>query len=216
MKRVMQLAVAIAIAAIAVGGTQAVLATHQPANKVVAAGDKLIPIGPGANQTILTATLKTSKPEDLILHVALECSITTALVTSNSDPSSSSEGDIRVWVEIDGVTVPINSISNPPQPPPAAGDPASDGVTFCNRTYSRTVMDQESPPDGQDREQDMIETKTSNAFNWLRLNMQSGSHTIKVKATLTTTVTGDASAEALIGNRSLIATPEKLANDATF
>jgi len=215
MKRVMQLAVAIAIAAIAIGGTQAVLATHQPANKVVAAGDKLAVVAPQTATPILSATLRTSKPEDLILQVSLECSITTALVTSNSDPSSSSEGDVRVWVEIDGVRVPINSISNPPQPPPAAGDP-SDEVTFCNRTYSRTVMDQENPPDGQDREQDFIKTKTSNAFNWLRLNMQSGIHTIVVKATLTTTVTGDASAEALIGNRSLIVEPTKLANDATI
>jgi hypothetical protein len=215
MKRVMQLAVAIAIAAIAIGGTQAVLATHQPANKVVAAGDKLAVVAPQTATPILSATLRTSKPEDLILQVSLECSITTALVTSNSDPSSSSEGDVRVWVEIDGVRVPINSISNPPQPPPAAGDP-SDEVTFCNRTYSRTVMDQENPPDGQDREQDFIKTKTSNAFNWLRLNMQSGTHTIVVKATLTTTVTGDASAEALIGNRSLIVEPTKLANDATI
>jgi hypothetical protein len=215
MKRVMQLAVAVAIAAIAIGGTQAVLATHQPANKVVAAGDKLAVVAPQTAVPILSATLRTSKPEDLILQVSLECSITTALVTSNSDPSSSSEGDIRVWVEIDGVRVPINSISNPPQPPPAAGDP-SDEVTFCNRTYSRTVMDQENPPDGQDREEDFIKTKTSNAFNWLRLNMQSGVHTIVVKATLTTTVTGDASAEALIGNRSLIVEPAKLANDATI
>jgi hypothetical protein len=211
----MQLAVAIAIAAIAIGGTQAVLATHQPADKVVAAGDKLAVVAPQTAVPILSATLRTSKPEDLILQVSLECSITTALVTSNSDPSSSSEGDIRVWVEIDGVRVPINSISNPPQPPPAAGDP-SDEVTFCNRTYSRTVMDQENPPDGQDREEDFIKTKTSNAFNWLRLNMQSGTHTIVVKATLTTTVTGDASAEALIGNRSLIVEPAKLANDATI
>jgi hypothetical protein len=215
MKRVMQLAAAIAVAAIAVGGSQAVFATHTPANKVVAAGDKLVVTGPNTAVPILSATLKTSKPEDLILQVALECSITTALVTSNDDPSSSASGDIRVWVEIDGVRVPINSISNPPQPPPAAGDP-TDEVTFCNRTYSRTVMDQENPPNGQDRVEDFIDTKTSNAFNWLRLNMQSGSHTIVVKATLTESTTGDATAEALIGNRSLIVEPTKLANDASI
>jgi hypothetical protein len=215
MKKVVPLTVAIALAALIVGGTQGVFATHAPANKVVAAGDKMVVTGPQTATPILSATLRTSKPEDLILQVALECSITTALVTSNDDPSSSASGDIRVWVEIDGVRVPINSISNPPQPPPAAGDP-SDEVTFCNRTYSRTVMDQESPPNGQDREQDFIETKTSNAFNWLRLNMQSGIHTIVVKATLTTSVTGDATAEALIGNRSLIVEPTKLANDASI
>jgi len=37
-----------------------------------------------------------------------------------------------------------------------------------------------------------------------------------VKATLTESTTGDATAEALIGNRSLIVEPTKLANDASI
>jgi hypothetical protein len=111
--------------------------------------------------------------------------------------------------------VPINSVSNPPQPPPAAGD-KSDQVTFCSRTYSRTVTDAEDPLDGQDIEDDFIDTKNANSFNWLRLNMGSGAHTIVVKATLTEATNGDATAEAVIGNRSLIVEPEKLANDATI
>jgi hypothetical protein len=122
---------------------------------------------------------------------------------------------VRAWVEIDGKIVPINSVSNPPQPPPAAGDD-TDKVTFCNRTYSRTVTDAEDPLDGQDIEDDFIDTKNANSFNWLRLNMGSGTHTIVVKATLTEATNGDATAEAVIGNRSLIVEPEKLANDATI
>jgi hypothetical protein len=219
MKRVMQLAVAIAIAAIAIGGTQAVFATHTPADKVVASGSKTQVLGPGDQVPILTATLKTSKPTDLILSVAMECSIFTRLVTGPSDQggadTATASGVIRAWVEIDGKIVPINSVSNPPQPPPAAGDD-TDKVTFCNRTYSRTVTDAENPLDGQDIEDDFIDTKNANSFNWLRLNMGAGAHTIVVKATLTEATNGDATAEAVIGNRSLIVEPEKLANDATI
>jgi hypothetical protein len=46
--------------------------------------------------------------------------------------------------------------------------------------------------------------------------MGSGTHTIVVKATLTEATNGDATAEAVIGNRSLIVEPETLANDATI
>jgi hypothetical protein len=200
--------------------SQGVFATHAPANKVVAAGDTLAVFGPGAAVPILSATLRTSKPTDLILNVNMECSIFTRLITGPSGnggtDTASATGDIRAWVEIDNQVVPINRISNPPQNPPPPGNIATDSVTFCNRTYSRTVTDAENPLDGQDIEDDYIDTKNANSFTWLRLNMGSGIHTIVVKATLTETVTGDATAEAVIGNRPLIAEPEKLANDATI
>lgn len=195
--------------------SQGVFATHLPADKVVAAGSKIVVLGPQAEATILTATLRTSKPTDLILSVAMECSILTRLTTNDMNSVSSAEGQVRAWVEIDGVIVPINSVSSPPQNPPAAGTD-DDKVTFCNRKYQRSVTDQEDPLDGQDQEADFIDTKNSNSFNWLRLNMGAGPHRIVVKATLTETMMGDATAEAMIGNRSLIAEPEKLANDATI
>lgn len=194
-------------------------ATHQPADKVVAAGSKLEVIGPNAETTILTSTLRTSKPTDLILAVSMECSIFTRLVTGPSGDggtdSATAAGHIRVWVEIDGQIVPINSMSEPPQLTPPGGS-EDDKVTFCNRTYSRTVTDAEDPLDGQDIEDDYIATKNANAFNWLRLNLGSGVHTIVVKATLLQQTAGDATAEAVIGNRSLIVEPAKLANDATI
>ena len=209
-----------ALVGVILASSQGVFATHTPADKVVASGSTLQEFGPGANVPILSATLRTSKPTDLILNVNMECSIFTQLITGPSadggSDTATATGDIRAWIEIDGVTVPINSVSSPPQNPPGPGDPARDGVTFCNRTYSRTVTDAENPLDGQDIEDDYIDTKNSNSFSWLRLNMGSGIHTIVVKATLTQSTTGDATARAVIGNRSLIVEPEKLANDATI
>lgn len=197
-------------------GTLVAGATHSPADKVVAAGSKLVVLGPNEEATILTATLRSSKPTDLILLVAMECSIFTRLVTGPSSDggtdSATASGHIRAWVEI---VVPVNSSSDSSQPPPEPGND-SDKVTFCNRTYSRTVTDAEDPLDGQDIEDDFIDTKNSNSFNWLRLNLGSGIHSIVVKATLLQATDGDATAEAAIGNRSLIAVPSKLANDATI
>jgi hypothetical protein len=205
-----------ALVGVILASSQGVFATHAPANKVVAAGSTVQTIAVNATVPILTATLRTSKPTDLILNVNMECSILTQL-TTGPGPSDTAQasGDIRAWVEIDGAIVPINSISSPPQnPPPPGGE--RDKVTFCNRTYSRTVTDMETGMDGTDEERDYIDTKSSNSFTWLRLNMGSGIHTIVVKATLTTGTLGDATATAYIGNRSLIAEPEKLANDATI
>ena len=194
-------------------------ATHQPADKVVAAGSTIEVIGPNTETTILTSTLRTSKPTDLILAVSMECSIFTGLVTGPSTDggtdSATAAGHIRAWIEIDGQIVPVNSMSEPPQLTPTGGS-EDDKVTFCNRTYSRTVTDSENLLDGQDIEDDYIATKNANAFNWLRLNLGSGVHEIVVKATLLQETAGDATAEAVIGNRSLIVEPAKLANDATI
>jgi hypothetical protein len=210
-----------ALVGVILASSQGVFATHTPADKVVASGSKMVVMGPSIPVTILTATLKTSKPTDLILGVNMECSIFTSLVTGGTgvmgSDTATATGDIRAWVEIDDVIVPINSVSNPPQPPPPPGNP-TDGVTFCNRTYSRTVSDTENPLDGQDMESDFIDTKSSNSFTWLRLNLGNlpAPHKIEVVATLTESATPDATAQAVIGNRSLIVEPAKLANDATI
>lgn len=211
-----------ALVGVILASSQGVFATHTPADKVVASGSTLAVMGPGAALPILTATIKTSKPTDLILNVNMECSILTSLVTGGTgvmgSDTATATGDIRAWVEIDGQVVPINSVSNPPQNPPPSGNAARDGVTFCNRTYSRTVSDTENPLDGQDMESDFIDTKSSNSFTWLRLNLGNlpSPHRIVVMATLTEAATPDATAQAVIGNRSLIVEPAKLANDATI
>jgi|GEM_PF-2257279 len=197
------------------GGSQA-----QPADKVVASGSKLVVMGPNAETTILSASMKTSGPTDLILSVTMECSIFTQLTTGPSEEggtdSAMAAGHIRAWVEIDGAIVPVNSDSANPTP-----GTEDDKVTFCNRAYQRTVEDAEDTllqpnGDGQDIEDDYIATKDANAFNWLRLNLGSGEHTIVVKATLLQETDGDATAQAAIGNRLLVAEPSKLANNAVI
>jgi len=190
-------------------------ATHLPADKVVASGSKVEVVSPNAEVTLLSATLRSSAPSDLILSVTMECSIFTQLITGPSDKGGSdtalAAGTVRAWVEVDGVIVPVNDSSDGAH----AGN-ESDKVTFCNRVYSRTVTDSEDPLDGQDIEDDYIRTKAANSFNWLRLNVGSGVHTITVKGTLSQETQGDATAQAAVGNRSLIVEPAKLANDAAI
>ncbi len=198
-------------------GTIAV-AGGTPANKVVAAGSKTQVIAPGSNVTILSGIMRTSKPKDVIMQVALECSILTQLKTSNDSPTSRAEGRVRAWVEVDDRIVPIQDDSNPPQDPAQNGNGNdSDKVVFCDRTYQRKVTDNEDPLDGQDTEEDFIDTKSSHAFNWVRLNMGSGVHKIEVVADLEADASNPgAAAEAIIGNRTLIAEPGKFGNDATI
>jgi hypothetical protein len=233
-----------------------------PANKAVAAGDSITEIGPGANQTLLSATLRTSKPTDLLLSTSLECTILTKLNTNGSNASGAKDtdtasGDIRAWLEIDDDpndeapanetgaperVVPVMSTSQPPQDGsnPQTGTVTEDAATFCNRTYQRTVEDEEgvndpdtgdlTGGDGIDRETDYIKTKSAHGFNWVLLNAGSGIHYIRFVGTLTTTnsegFTGACTdgtetaadqhtcATALIGNRTLIIEPTKMANDA--
>lgn len=198
-------------------------ATHQPADKMFAAASKVVKFSqglPGTEVTLLSATVKNSKPTDLILQVGMECSIITDNVivgssTPGAQESAATEGTVQAWVEVDGVVVPVISSSSPPQNPPAAGDD-SDKVTFCNRVFNRTVQDREDEPDGIDASRDYIETKTANTFTWVRLNMGSGPHTIVLKADLSHFATTGSTASAYVGNRSMVGIPGKFANDISI
>ncbi|MDQ1685412.1 MAG: hypothetical protein QOC82_2149 [Frankiaceae bacterium] len=205
-------AVPVTLAATSGGGT--------PANKAVAAGSHLAVISANQTQTLLTATFKTSKPEDLLLSVSAECSILTQLVTNNDNPSADAQAGVHMWLTLDGKVIPVQDASTPPQDPnaSAAGDPAKDGVTFCDREYQRTVTDNESPADGIDTISDYIRTKSAHAFSWVRLNAGSGDHTVALVATFNNSTSGDPGnvAQAIIGNRTLIIEPTKLANNAVI
>lgn len=197
-------------------------ANHQPADKPFAAASKTLRTGPTPRIELLSATVKNAKPTDLVLQVSLECGLITDTIllgstTPGAQDSTRATGTVRAWIEIDGAIVPTVSASTPPQSgstPPAGDD--SDKVTFCNRVFERTVQDTEDPKDGYDGSRDYLATKSSHSFNWVRLNMGSGTHTITLVGEVTTEATGASAADAYIGNRSLIGLPGKFANDATI
>jgi hypothetical protein len=201
------------------GGQQAV-ATHQPADKVVASGSTIEELEP-TGQTILSGTLRTSTPEDLILQVTLECSIITDVLVPGGDDktvsSGESEGRIKVWVVIDsaadgsgGYTVPVTNIGS--QQGVGADN---DKVTFCNRNNKITITDTEDG-DGVDQHENYLRTKDANGFNWLALNLGNGVHKIEVRAEFDRPVAeaNGSTSSGLVGNRTLIVQPTKLANDA--
>jgi len=210
----------------------------QPANKAVAAGSNVQDVEPGAGTQIMSATFKTSKPEDLLMSVSLECSILTDVKVPGSDePGSKSVGEaagtIKVWLTIDGTEqnpdagiVPIGDTSAPPQDPSQSKQGTdADKVTFCDRDHKVTLSDAEDPQDGNDALEEYQFTKSANDFNWVRLNAGSGVHIVRVFAQFIpagdpndpadTGVTQDGSTSmGFVGNRTLIIEPTKLANNA--
>lgn len=171
-------------------------AGHSPADKASAVGSRVEVVAPNDAEPVLTTTLRTSSPADLLLSVSAECSITTEVTTVGNDLQRA-EGTLTVYVTVDG------------QPVPVAG--TDDGrVVFCNRLYERetTMFDDE---DATIRT--FMRTRAANAFNWVALDVGSGIHTVEVHALLTTNTTDTASALGAVGNRTLLIEPTHMAND---
>lgn len=173
-------------------------AGHEPADKVAAAGSTLEIGAPGERIVLLSETIRSSAPSDLILSATLECSIITDVVTVGDD-AQSAEGKIRAWIEIDGQPVPVSS-----------DDTGGGKVTFCNRIYSRTT--QLGEDDQEDTHRTYMATKTANAFNWMTFNVGAGLHTVELVAELSTNSTEGSLAEAYVGNRTLVIEPVKASN----
>lgn len=194
-----------------------------PADKTAIAGSGLQDIDANKEHEILSTRMAVSSPADLILGVTLECSIVTRLVTDTSEESSEALGSVDIRVTVDGTTVPVQTV------------PTRDNgeVTFCNRTYQRTVTDQDG--DGNiDKEDDYIATKTANAFNWLALNVgkngydkpANGNNVLDIRVFARYTRTHDVSgtcisddtdalsgcSEAYVGKRTLVIEPVHAAN----
>jgi len=208
-------ALALALAFITGWMTNRASANHSPADKPFAAASKTLRSGPTPRIELLSATVRNAKPTDLVLAVSLECGLITDTIllgstTPGAQDSTRATGTVRAWIEVDGTIVPIVSDGSG-----APGDD-TDKVTFCNRVFERTVQDTEDPEDGYDGSRDYIATKSSNSFNWVRLNMGSGVHTITLVGEVIASATGASAADAYIGNRSLIGLPGKFANDAVI
>jgi hypothetical protein len=190
-------------------------ASHEPAQKVAAAGSDVDQVND--DTPVLSETVRVSSTQDLVLQLTAECSILTALTTNNDNPSSTAFGSVRMRVEIDGVPVAVATDETTASEDDAADDDDEVGeVTFCNRTYSRSVTDEEDPEDGIDEEDDYIRTRTANAFNWLATDIGfnydspvNGNNIVEIVvfADYDTDTAGEALAEAFVGSRTLIAEP---------
>lgn len=106
-----------AVAFVAPAAIGAMSGGPTPANKATAAGSTLKQFPAGPEVELLSATLRTSKPTDLLLQTSLECSILTKLQTGPEAPppppapgdpppppaidSAKAHASIRGWIEID-------------------------------------------------------------------------------------------------------------------
>jgi len=188
-------------------------ASPQPANKVqfAASNVETLAVDLTAGQTSQTvslgkASLKTSSPTDLLFQFTAECALQTDVKTSGSTTGyavSEAIAGANVWVEVDGVPVPVAAL-------PSADDGT---VSLCNRAFK---MEMGGFTDQAQYIALYLKTKDAHAFNWAKLNLGSGQHAIEVKANLTANVSGTGHARALIGKRTLIVEPTKMANDAIF
>lgn len=196
--------VAAVAAALAGGGLAAVVigpaeAGHRPADRVAVSGSNVEVFAPQDEVVLLSQSLRTSTPADLLLQVTAECSIVTNVTTVGNDDQSAA-GRVTVWVEIDGNEVPVASGGE--------GD-----VVFCNRSYRRQTLNFD---DEDATIRTFFATRSTHGFNWVAVNVGSGVHTVEVKATLEALSTPGAEAEAAVGNRTLVVEPTHLANDATI
>lgn len=212
-----RLAVLLAGTAFLVSGLIALLdgrtvgATHEPADKVAVAASTVTVVGPiqvapgstSAPETLLSASLKTSKPTDLIHQVTLECTLQTDVKTVG-DADSTAFAQLKVWVEVDGIPVAV-----------AGTDTLANAeVIFCDREFRLKTSDFQ--PIVTPTIEAFLKTRSAHGFNWIDLNLGSGTHTIDVKAVLTALVAGNGKAQALVGKRTLVVEPTKLANDVTI
>jgi hypothetical protein len=175
----------------------------QPADKMAVAGSALEIGTPGQALTLLTGTMKTSAFEDAVITVSAECSILTSVTTVGNDDQKAF-GQVEVWVELDGTAIPVASDDT--------GN-STGHVVFCNRAHEQETMN--FPPDASNATiKSYLDTRNSDAFTWITLNIPAGDHTFVVKATLTTTATNHAIAQVAVGKRTLVVDPTHLAVNA--
>jgi hypothetical protein len=187
------LAIPLVAAALDDGGSNA-------ANKTAATGSTVEILSAALETTVLSTTIKTSSPQDLIFAVTLECALWTTVETVGNDVSEA-RATVTISVLFDGFPVAVSG----------AGD---DGrVVFCDRTHRQTTtaFDDENATINQ-----YLATRSANGFNWILPDVGSGVHTVEVKADLTTFTSDDLFVQAGVGHRTLIVEPTHLAQGFTL
>ncbi len=185
-------------------------ATHKPADKMAVSGSTLEVMNSGVSDgsqsktvELLSGTMKTSGPADLIISVTAECALWTDVTTVGNDVQHAM-AQVKVWVEIDGEPVAVSS-----------DDTGEDQgkVVFCNRDYKVQTLQFDDEDATIER---YMSSRHANAFHWTTLNVGSGEHDIAVMAQLEGEASETGFAKAAVGKRSLIVDSVKLANDVSL
>ena len=191
-------------------GTAAAL---EPADKVEASASNVevmqtqSTLGSSSSEAVLLrGTMRTSSPTDLVIHVTAETGLYTA-VTVLGTSDAEARARILVWVEIDGVPVPVTADGNGDG---VFDDPDDGRVVFNNRDQGLSSVNLPAILTAYER------TRSANAFNWVALNVGPGIHSIVVKGRLETAALVAAASTAAVGKRTMVAVPSKLANDVTI
>jgi hypothetical protein len=184
-----------------------------PANKAAAAGSGFRYLGtaadPLAPTAILDTFIRTGGPEDVVIQVALECSLLTDVFSTTKDEHpegytaiGKAEAHVVVWVAVDGVPVTISA------------DDEDGKVTFCDRVHQQELRDIDDST-GNFTVRQFQETMTANAFNWVALDLGSAIHHVQVFATIEADNTEGSFAQGAIAKRTLIVEPVQFSQGYT-
>jgi hypothetical protein len=169
------------------------------ADKYHAAGSTAIFFGPfvtgSTTVNLLSQNIQNSNTADLVLQVTLEC----GMVTSEFGASSFTDARVNVWVEIDGARVPVTSNADGSTTESPIGE-----VIFCDHLQSTFNFAPEF---------DIEQLVHANAFNWVKLNVGAGQHSVVVRARLDSLTSAGQFAQAFVRRRTLIIEPVHMVKD---
>jgi hypothetical protein len=174
--------------------------------------------------TLLEGSLKTSTSTDLYVLAQVETALWTDVKVKGKDESSQAKAGVTCWVEVDGVPVPVSN--DYPNDWVSTRREASE-VTFNQRDVRVETSFLGDIEDLTDEDEYLAlyqRTRSSHGFNWVALNLGSGDyddstnvHDVALRGRID--VYSDdtkAKAKAVVGPRTLVGVPAKLANDATL
>ena len=181
------------------------------ANKVVAVGSEVEVMRAVPNEDeikLFSVTGKFSNPKDLLIQLTAETGLYTKVKGKGDEVYSIAKAAVVAWVEIDGNVVPV------------CGDTGGE-VTLDLRALGIKALFDTSLTEVEEYVELFIKTKSANGFNWVAMNVGDydeepyGEYDIEVWAKLKVFKGTDADAAALVGGRTLVVEPIKVAQGTT-
>lgn len=218
---------------LALGGTAAgTAAAGNGADKIYVGGstreEYTLDTSRGGNSTreftLLEGSIKTSTPTDMYAMAQLECALWTNVKVKGKDESSGAKAGLTCWLEVDGIPVPVSS--DYPNDWVSNRQEASE-VVFNYRDFrveTSFLKDVENITDEEEYLALYNRTRSAHGFDWVALNLGSGEydsstnvHDVALKGAVEVYADDKkARAKAVVGPRTLLGVPAKLANDASI